>query len=96
MHIQCFIKRHIPAQRHNRYICSKIILFILLLQTLPEPHGKRPKDLLPLKSIHLVLKGFLKIPVEMMLLLSVLTEVLIIKIIKRQLSKYKTKRSTIM
>lgn len=48
MHIQCFIKKHIPAQRHNRYICSGRILFIFLLQILPEPHGKRPKDLLPL------------------------------------------------
>lgn len=87
MHIQCFIKRHIPAQRHNRYICSKRILFIFILQSLPEPHGKRPKDLLPLKSIHLVLKDFLKIPVEMMLLLSVLTEVPIIKVIKETIIK---------
>ena len=87
MHIQCFIKRHIPAQRHNRYICSKRILFIFILRSLPEPHGKRPKDLLPLKSIHLVLKDFLKIPVEMMLLLSVLTEVPIIKVIKETIIK---------
>lgn len=87
MHIQCFIKRHIPAQRHNRYICSKRILFIFILQSLPEPHGKRPKDLLPLKAIHLVLKDFLKIPVEMMLLLSVLTEVPIIKVIKETVIK---------
>ena len=87
MHIQCFIKRHIPAQRHNRYICSKRILFIFILHSLPEPHGIRPKDLLPLKSIHLVLKDFLKIPVEMMLLLSVLTEVPIIKVIKETIIK---------
>lgn len=87
MHIQCFIKRHIPAQRHNRYVCSKRILFIFILQTLPEPHGKRPKDLLLLKSIHLVLKDFLKIPVEMMLLLSGLTEVPIIKVIKETIIK---------